>query len=219
VGRTIQDARKPARYSQDARKPARYFLLSIALTLGGCSHSSKGTPAEAGASSDAGGSDAGADAGDGGIDSDAGAMATEDALPSSIAPDLADRSRHLVEAIAKDDPLLAQDFVFPRDAYAASHDRSDASSVWDKKVLAAFGRDIHTLHKRIKNSSHATFLTFELGHEVQQITPKPKDFNRPLWRAKHSKITISIDGKTDRIDIAEMMGWRGAWYVTRLRGT
>ena len=197
----------------------RAFVFLVALTLVGCSHSSKGTPSEAGVAGDGGPSDAGIEGGDGGTDSDAGALATEDALPSSIAPDLADRSRHLVEAIAKDDPLLAQDFVFPRDAYAASHDRSDASSVWDKKVLAAFGRDIHTLHKRIKNSSHATFISFELGHEVQQIQPKPKDFNRALWRAKHSKITVSIDGKTDRIDIAEMMGWRGAWYVTRLRGT
>ena len=196
------------------------LCLCVALTLVGCSHSSKGTLGEAGAANDGGPYDAGLDGGDGGTDSDAGSLlATEDALPSSIAPDLADRSRHLVEAIAKDDPLLAQDFVFPRDAYAASHDRSDASSVWDKRVLAAFGRDIHTLHKRIKNSSHAAFIAFELGHEVQQIQPKPKDFNRPLWRAKHSKITISIDGKTDRIDVAEMMGWRGAWYVTRLRGS
>ncbi len=201
------------------RSRLNVFVFAIALTLAGCSRSSKTTSSEAGVTSDGGASDAGADTAEGGIDSDAGAMAAEDALPSSIAPDLADRSRHLVEAIAKDDPLLAQDFVFPRDAYAASHDRSDASSVWDKKVIGLFARDIHTLHKRIKNSSHAAFLTFELGHEVQQITPKPKDFNRPLWRAKHSKITISIDGKTDRIDIAEMMGWRGAWYVTRLRGT
>ena len=204
--------------SQNATR-LRAALLFAALTFSGCSHSSKNATPEAGAASDGGALDAGPDSADGGAGSDAGLLATEDALPSSIAPDLADRSRHLVEAIAKDDPLLAQDFVFPRDAYAASHDRSDASSVWDKKVLAAFGRDIHTLHKRIKNSAHAAFLTFELGHEVQQITPKPKDFDRPLWRAKHSKITISIDGKTDRIDIAEMMGWRGAWYVTRLRGT
>ena len=163
--------------------------------------------------------DAGADAGDAGfIDVDAG-EAAEDALPSSIAADLGDRSKHLVEAIAHDDPTLSQDFVFPRDAYATSHDRSDASSVWDKKILALYARDIHTLHKKIKTSAHAGFVSFDLGHEVQQITPKPKDFNRPLWRVKHSKITISIDGKTDRIDIAEMMGWRGAWYITRLRGS
>jgi hypothetical protein len=193
--------------------------VALASLVIACSHSSGSKDAGISDGSAIAISDGGADAGDAGpsVDVDAG-LAAEDALPSSIAPDLADRSRHLVEAIAHDDPTLAQDFVFPRDAYAASHDRSDASSVWDKKVLALFQRDVHALHKKIKNSAHATFLSFDLGHEVQQITPKPKDFNRPLWRVKHSKITVSIDGKTDRIDVPEMMGWRGAWYVTRLRG-
>ncbi|MEO8877118.1 MAG: hypothetical protein ABI461_16110 [Polyangiaceae bacterium] len=198
----------------------RSFALAILATCAlACTHGTK--VGKDGGSSDAAAvsGDGSADGGDAGafVDPDAG-TATQDALPSSIAADLADRSRHLVEAIAHDDPTLAQDFVFPRDAYAASHDRSDASSLWDKKVLALFARDVHTLHKKIKNSTHATYLSFDLGHEVRQITPNSKDFNRPLWRVKHSKITVSIDGKTERIDIAEMMGWRGAWYVTRLRG-
>jgi hypothetical protein len=193
--------------------------VAIASLAIACSHGSGAKDAGISDGSAIGSSDGGADAGDAGpsVDVDAG-LAAEDALPSSIAQDLTDRSKHLVEAIAHDDPTLAQDFVFPRDGYAASHDRSDASSVWDKKVLAVFARDVHTLHKKMKNSAHATFLSFDLGHEVQQITPKPKDFDRPLWRVKHSKITVSVDGKTDRIDIAEMMGWRGAWYVTHLRG-
>lgn len=198
------------------------LVLFFALTLASCSHSSQGKKGDAGNAADS--ADASADGGastldDGGTNPDAGALAAEDALPSSIAPDLADRSRHLVEAIAHDDPTLAQDFVFPRDAYAASHDRSDASSVWDKRVEGAFARDIHTLHKRIKNSQKATFISFELGHEVTQVPPKAKDFNRALWHVRHSKITISVDGKTERIDIVEMMGWRGAWYVTHLRAS
>jgi len=199
----------------------RGALFVIAPLVVACSHGS-GSAKDGGVESGTPNAitDAGADAGDSGVpvDLDAG-TAAEDALPSSIAADLAGRSRHLVEAIAHDDPSLAQDFIFPRDAYAASHDRSDASSLWDKKVMALFARDVHALHKKIKSSAHATFLSFDLGHEVQQIQPKLKDFNRPLWRVKHSKITISIDGKTERIDIAEMMGWRGAWYVTRLRGS
>ncbi|MEO7108900.1 MAG: hypothetical protein ABI183_00565 [Polyangiaceae bacterium] len=195
-------------------------IASLAPLVAACSHASGAKDAGIPDGSAIGISDGGADAGDAGpsVDADAG-LAAEDELPSSIAQDLSDRSKHLVEAIAHDDPTLAQDFVFPRDGYAASHDRSDASSIWDKKVLAVFAHDVHTLHKKMKNSAHATFLSFDLGHEVQQITPKPKDFDRPLWRVKHSKITVSVDGKTDRIDVAEMMGWRGAWYVTHLRGS
>jgi hypothetical protein len=29
--------------------------------------------------------------------------------------------------------------------------------------------------------------------------------------------TVTIDGRTQRIEIAEMTGWNGAWYVTKLR--
>ena len=60
-------------------------------------------------------------------------------------------------------------------------------------------------------------MSFELGHSVVQITPKKRDFKKPLWRVKHSKLTFTIDGKTRHLDIAEMTAWRGAWYVTRLR--
>ena len=197
----------------------RGLVVVAALAIAGCSHSSKGKVGDAGALADAG--DASTPIGDGGLadggDDGGAAMASEDALPSSIAPDLADRSKHLVEAIAKNDPSLAQDFVFPRDAYAASHDRSDASSQWDKRVQGSFAHDVNLLHKKIKDASHATFLSFELGHEVQQIQPKPKDFNRPLWLARHSKITMSVGGKTERIDVVEMTGWKGAWYITKLR--
>jgi hypothetical protein len=51
-----------------------------------------------------------------------------------------------------------------------------------------------------------------------QIVPKKHGWKKPLWRVKHSKLTFVIEGKTHRVDIGEMVAWRGAWYVTRLVG-
>ena len=73
------------------------------------------------------------------------------------------------------------------------------------------------IHRRSKGIEDAQFVAFELGHAVLQITPKKHDWKRPLWRVFRSKITYVIDGRTQRLEIAEMTSWRGNWYVTKLR--
>lgn len=148
---------------------------------------------------------------------DAGPPVEDVTLPRASSPDLDARMRHLLEAIAQNNPDLAADMLFPRDAYIAMRDSTDPQRAWEKKVSGAYGRSIERLHKRLKGAERAKFVSFELGHSVVQITPRKKDWKRPLWRVKHSKLSLSIDGKARTIDIAEMTAWRGAWYVTKLR--
>ena len=116
----------------------------------------------------------------------------------------------------QDNPDLAGDVLFPRDAFIQTKDLTDPQKAWEKKVSGSFRRSVALLHKRLK-ADQAKFVSFELGHSVVQITPKKKDWKRPLWRVKHSKLSFTVDGKTRHLDIAEMTAWRGAWYVTRLR--
>ncbi len=139
------------------------------------------------------------------------------AMPASSGEDLQNRMRHLLEAISQNNADLASDALFPRDAYVAVRDSADPRKAWDKKVSGGFRRSVERMHKRIKGAQRARFVSFELGHSVVQITPKKRDFKKPLWRVKHSKLTFTIDGKLRHLDIAEMTAWRGAWYVTRLR--
>ncbi|MBX3205845.1 MAG: hypothetical protein KF764_12300 [Labilithrix sp.] len=159
------------------------------------------------------------DAGDDG----AAARASDDdtlndtAIPASSGQDLDARMRHLLEAIAQDNPDLASDALFPRDAYMLVRDSTDPAKAWEKKVSNGFRRSVERTHKRMKGVERARFVSFELGRSIVQITPKKRDFKKPLWRVKHSKLSFSIDGKTRHLDIAEMTAWRGAWYVTRLR--
>lgn len=139
------------------------------------------------------------------------------AMPQGASEELAARMRHLLEAIAQNNADLAGDVVFPRDAYVASKDAPDPQKAWERKLSNGFRRSVERTHKRTKGIENAKFVSFELGHAIVQLTPKKRDFKKPLWRVKHSKLSFTIDGKPRHIDIAEMTAWRGAWYVTRLR--
>jgi hypothetical protein len=195
------------------------LLLVGALALSGCGDK---TSAAAGgnagdASVDARLSDAAGAEGGAATGGDAGDSALDLAMPSGANEELAGRMRHLLEAIAQSNPDLAGDVLFPRDAYVASRDAVDPQKAWERRVSGAFRRSVERTHKRTKGVANAKFVGFELGHSIAQLTPKKRDFKRPLWRVKHSKLTFTIEGKTRHLDIAEMTAWRGAWYVTRLR--
>jgi hypothetical protein len=207
-----------------ARARARGLLLLLAaagaLALSGCGDKPSAAPGgDAGdaavdarladaASAEGGAAAAGGDAGDPALDL---------AMPAAANEELAGRMRHLLEAIAQSNPDLAGDVLFPRDAYLASRDAVDPQKAWERRVSGAFRRSVERTHKRTKGVANAKFVGFELGHSIAQLTPKKRDFKRPLWRVKHSKLTFTIEGKTRHLDIAEMTAWRGAWYVTRLR--
>jgi hypothetical protein len=138
-------------------------------------------------------------------------------MPQPPSEELAARMRHLLEAIQQNNADLANDVVFPRDAFAASKDVPDPQKAWEKRLSDRFRRAVDRTHKRNKGIEQAKFVSFELGHSITQLTPKKKDFKKPLWRVKHSRINFTVDGKSKHIDVAEMTAWRGSWYVTRLR--
>jgi hypothetical protein len=141
----------------------------------------------------------------------------DDSLPPSTSDELTTRAKHLLEAIQKDDGDLAADLVFPRDAYLTVKDVADPGKHWDAKVLAAFRAQIHKLHLHTKGVDHAAFVSFEVGQPVVQALPKKKDLKRTLWRAHRSRLHFTVDGKALHIEVAEMTGWQGSWYVTHLK--
>lgn len=196
----------------------RELVIAVAMSaglVGGCSDKSSAaaTPDAAAALRDR--LDAGPE-GAVGTTADPGVL-DDTAMPASGGEDLTLRMRHLLEAISQNNADLASDALFPRDAYVATKDSPDPPKSWEKRVSVPFRRSVERTHKRMKGIQHARFVSFELGHSIVQITPKKKDFKKPLWRVKHSKLTFMIDGKERHLDIAEMTAWRGAWYVTRLR--
>lgn len=154
-----------------------------------------------------------ADAGDAGR-SDAGV--DDGAMPSAVDDDLQQRMRHLLEAVAQNNPDLANDALFPRDGFVLAKESTDPQKAWDKGIQGGFRRAVDRQHRRIKGIEHAKYVGFELGHSIVQLPPSKKNFKKPLWRVRHSKIKFTLEGKERTLDIAEMTAWRGAWYVTKL---
>jgi hypothetical protein len=142
---------------------------------------------------------------------------TDDSLPAATSDELTLRAKHLFEAIMRDNPDLASDILFPRDAFQVAHDATDPGKVWDAKLATSFRRGIHALHKRTKGIDRGLFVSFEIGRTVTQATPRKHDWKLPLWRVPHARLTYLLDGRTGRFDIGEITAWRGAWYVTKVR--
>lgn len=187
------------------------------LTSAGCGDKSKNVAPDAAAVLDAGDVADGAPAlpvMGGGIDA---GQAFEDTAVPGAGDELGSRMRHLLEAIVQDNPDLAGDVLFPRDACLKAKDAADPAKFWDKRLSQGFRNSVTRTHARTKGVAHARFVSFELGKAPAQVVPKKKDWKLPLWRVRNSKLTYSIDGKTHHLIIAEMMAWRGAWYVTRIK--
>lgn len=194
----------------------RRLLLALAVTVAAC-HPKSNAVAHAD-----GGPEAKAARADGGdvaakAPVEAAAAVADDALPPFTSEELKTRARHLLEAIQKDDGDLAADLVFPRDAYLGVKDVPDPGKHWDSKVLGAFRGSVHVLHRRTKGVERAIFTGFELGQPASEALPKRHDLKRMLWRARRSRLSFTIDGKPSHFDVMEMTGWRGSWYVTKLR--
>ena len=144
----------------------------------------------------------------------------DDGLLPAASEELVGRARHLLEAIARDDASLAGDILFPRDGWVATRDAADPGKDWDARASAPFRRAVHALsrrHRELGSLDRAQVVSLELGGSLVQATPRKHGWKRPLWTVAGSHLTFVVDGHTRTLPIREMVAWRGAWYVTRLR--
>jgi hypothetical protein len=144
----------------------------------------------------------------------------DDGMLPPPSEELVVRARHLLEAIARDDASLAGDILFPRDGWVATRDAADPGKDWDARAAAPFRRAVHALsrrHRGLDSLDHAQVVSLELGGALVQATPRKHAWKRPLWTVAGSRLTFVVDGHTRTLPIREMVAWRGAWYVTRLR--
>lgn len=209
-----------------------YGLLAaaavVACSIAACKHSSSGAAPGDRAIADGASGDAGGDARAGAASGSAGSPGStgspglagappDDVIPPTSSDELTARARHLLEALGKDDPDLAADIEFPRDAWLGTRDAEDLGKDWDKHVDSPFRRSVHATSRRHESIARAQFVGIELGHAVVQTTPRRHGWKKALWSVHGSHLTYVVDGHTRTLPIREMTAWRGAWYVTRLR--
>ena len=189
----------------------RYAGMLVALALSACTPEKPGEADIGDARAD------GARTADAAQDVGVDAGTADDAMPEATSADLTNRARHLLEAIAKSSPDLGLDMLFPREGYIGARDAPDPAKLWDVKLKPADEAQGKRATKRTKGMDRAVVVSFELGRSVSRIVPKKKEWKTPLWRVKRSSITFTIDGKAHRMEIAELVAWRGNWYLAKLR--
>jgi hypothetical protein len=141
----------------------------------------------------------------------------DDAVLPATSEEVTTRARHLLEAMVQDDATLASDIVFPRDGWLATRDAEDPGKDWDSHVAVPFRKALHAFSRRHRDLSHAILVSFELGGAPAQATPHSRAWKKPLWTVTASRLTFIADGHTRVVSIREMVAWRGAWYVTKLK--
>jgi hypothetical protein len=206
-----------SRYGALKARVALGLVLALAACRGshGESAASGAAPSDA-APADASPTEAGPDARSAAAMPEVDAAPPDDSIPSTSSDELTGRARHLLEAVGKDDPDLATDMLFPRDGWLATRDAADPGKEWEKRVAAPFRRAVHA-DSRQREIDRAQLVSLELGRAMLQSTPKRHGWKKPLWTVHGSRLTYVVDGHTRALPIRELMAWRGAWYVTRLR--
>ena len=187
------------------------------LLLGGCERCSE--PLQASVKIDAAASKDAAPIKDAANEAEAAPppQASFEDFPDAGPADLDVRAKHLLEAIEQNDPSLAADILLPREAYIAARDAQDPAALYESKFKTSIATHIARIHKKEKGVENAVYVSFDIGQNTTRVVPKKHEWKEPLWHATRSTLTFTIDGRVHRVEIAEMVAWRGNWYVAKLR--
>lgn len=127
-----------------------------------------------------------------------------------------DRARRLLAAIHADDPSLAQDFFFPREAFARVKAIRDPDAYW-QRLYARFATDVHALHESLGPFESAPEL---LGLDIIRRggwVPRGEEGNAlPYWVSRHSQLRYRVGGEERRFEVRVLITWGERWYITHL---
>jgi hypothetical protein len=166
-----------------------------------------GSPPPAAAAPDAGDADAGAAA---------APYAADNKVEPTEGPELQERARALLDAIAKDDPALADSFWFPREPFTPLKDVKEPDKYW-QQLHRTYGTDIHVLHKKRKSWDGATLVRFDGWSKPKWVKPGDEANKIGYYRAFHGKLRYKVGDEEDEIDVHTIITWQGRWYCTHLR--
>jgi hypothetical protein len=120
--------------------------------------------------------------------------------------------------IVADDPEKAMPFFFPLAAYQQVKDVSDPASDWKRRLVAAYGRDVHGLHKRLgADAARAIFVGIEVPDARARWVDPGEEYNKiGYYRVFSSKLRYTVDGEARAFEVKSLISWRGEWYVVHL---
>jgi hypothetical protein len=128
----------------------------------------------------------------------------------------------LWDGIVKDDPERALPFFFPLGAYEQVKAIANPAADWRRRLVAAYTRDIHELHKKLgADPQNARFVRFEVGPSPRWVEPGEEYNKVGYYRVFGSKLHFARAGsapneKGAAFDVRSLISWRGEWYVVHL---
>ena len=124
----------------------------------------------------------------------------------------------LWEAVVNDDPRSAMPFFFPLTAYLQVKAISDPADDWQDRLVAAYDRDIHSLHRSLgANAAQAQLVGIDLPQsQAEWITPGVEYNKIGYWRVYGTRLRYTVNGRAQSFAVASLISWRGEWYVVHL---
>ena len=135
--------------------------------------------------------------------------------PRPAANEVDAKIRKVFNAIVADDPALAADSFFPREAFLLVKDMATAGRYYDQ-LRRRFDADIHALHKQFPGIEHAEFDRFELAQRGGFVTPHQEGNRLPYWASRHSHIYFRIGKARQTLEVRVLITWGDHWYVIHL---
>jgi hypothetical protein len=151
---------------------------------------------------------------------DPGTLAQTKDKPEASGAAFDARVAALWDAIVNDDPERAMPFFFPLTAYEQVKAITNAGSDWRRRLVTAYKRDIHALHKRLgDHATDAKFIRVEVPQDRAKWVEPNEEWNKlGYYRVYGTRLVYEIEGKERSVEITSLISWRGEWYVVHLTG-
>lgn len=155
------------------------------------------------------------------LDADGNPLPQTEERPSATSRSLVRRLELLVEAIAKDEPALALPAFFPVEAYTQVKAIAKPERDWQRRLVAAFERNIHEYHRKLGASATGVrFARLEVPEaKVKWMKPGSEGNRVGYFRVVRSQLVVATsEGRELPLELTSMISWRGEWYVVHLHG-
>lgn len=151
-------------------------------------------------------------------ESDAGAppVVADNKVEPTQGPELLERARALLLAIAEDDPARAEAFWFPKEPFIPLKDVKDPGKYW-RELHRMYANDIHALHKKRKSWDGVELVSFDGWSRPKWVKPGDEVNKIGYYRAFHGKLRYELGEAEGVIDVHTIITWQGRWYCTHLR--
>jgi hypothetical protein len=151
---------------------------------------------------------------------DPGTLAQTDAKPSSDAEVFKRRMETLWDAVVHDEPERALPAFFPRTAYEQVKAVGNPEADWRRRLVGAYRRDIHALHKRLgAHAGEAKLLGIDVPPDRPRWVEPGEEYNKlGYWRVYGTRVRYEVEGRERSFGVSSLISWRGEWYVVHLTG-